>query len=378
MSFLADRFAGLDVGVEKVPLSDDLLKDPDYSDPVPGIHYDGRYNLRLHRPGRNRGRTLLFNAHTDVVPPSEGMSTPYKAQREGGVIRGRGACDDKGQVATLFLVLSVLDSLRITLQGDVIGHLVVEEENGGNGTLAMVRRGEEADGCVVLEPSDGRLYTSIRGAVWFRILFHGKAGHSGQAGAMRSALLMARDAMSALEQFHAELLEASRGDPLFDVYPNPMPLTFGRLHAGNWPSAAPSLATLEGVLGFLPNRTKEQVCQDIRSALERHGDGCLGENFDLEFMYRHDCSVVDPAQPLPQALVESAGSVGLPLDIAGMTASCDAWFYNNQSGIPTVVYGPGTLSVAHSKDEQIRMEDIAGAAEMLVRLVLDYCGEGRG
>jgi acetylornithine deacetylase/succinyl-diaminopimelate desuccinylase len=52
-----------------------------------------------------------------------------------------------------------------------------------------------------------------------------------------------------------------------------------------------------------------------------------------------------------------------------MTASCDAWFYNNILGIPTVVYGPGTLKVAHSKDEHIRMEDIATAAEVLTGLI---------
>jgi len=61
------------------------------------------------------------------------------------------------------------------------------------------------------------------------------------------------------------------------------------------------------------------------------------------------------------------------LTVSGMTASCDAWFYNNQLGIPTVVYGPGTLGVAHSKDEQIALADIGKAAEVLARLILDYC-----
>jgi acetylornithine deacetylase/succinyl-diaminopimelate desuccinylase-like protein len=57
-----------------------------------------------------------------------------------------------------------------------------------------------------------------------------------------------------------------------------------------------------------------------------------------------------------------------------MTASCDAWMYNNQLGIPTVVWGPGTLAVAHSRDEHIRMSDIAKAAEVLTGTVLDFCG----
>jgi acetylornithine deacetylase len=223
-----------------------------------------------------------------------------------------------------------------------------------------------------MEASNGKLFTSIRGAVWFKIVFHGKAGHSGQAAATKSALLMARDAMGILEKFHAELLKSSRGIALFDPYPNPMPITFGKLQAGNWPAAAPSRAQLEGVLWLFPNNTKEQVMAGMHAALD--ADSSLKGNFELSFMYRHDSSVVDPSAPLPQAVLGAAKKAGVPLEVSAMTASCDAWFYNNQCGIPTVVYGPGTLSVAHSKDEQIAMKEIGASVEVLVQLVQDFCG----
>ena len=375
MLLLHDRLGRMDVAVEKAFLSDALLKDPDYSDPVPDLRYDGRFNLRVVRRGAGGGRTLLFNTHLDVVPPSEGMTDAWTGRvDERDIVYGRGACDAKGQAATFLLVLRTLEALGAKLRGEVIGHLVVEEENGGNGTLALTRRGAAADGVVVMEPSDGRLYTSVRGAVWFRLAFRGKAGHSGQAGQTRSALLMARDAIAILEKYHADLLRSSRGFPLFDAHPNPMPITFGRLQAGNWPASAPSQAVLEGVLGFLPNRTHAQVCEEMRRILAGQGDEFLAKNFDLHFMYRHDCSVVDPGHELPQALCRAATAAGSPLEVGGMTASCDAWFYTNQLNIPGVVYGPGSLKVAHSKDEQIAMPEIARAAEVLVRLILDYCG----
>ena len=370
MVFCEKEFAKVGVAVEKVPLFDTLKNDPDYSTPVPNIKYDGRFNLRLVRKGQGGGRKLLLNAHTDVVPASEGMPDAYRPRVENGIVFGRGACDDKGQVSLLYLLFKALDAGKVKLAGDVVAHVVVEEENGGNGSLAMARTGEKADGCVVLEATEGKLFTSIRGAVWFRIVFHGKAGHSGQAGQTKSALLIARDAIALLEKYHAELLAASRGLPLFDPYPNPMPITFGKLQAGNWPAAAPSRAELEGVLGLLPNKTKEQVMAGMRQALEPLG----ASNFELSFMYRHDSSVVDPNHSLPQALLAAAGQAGHPLAVSAMTASCDAWFYNNQLGIPTVVYGPGTLKVAHSKDEQIAMSEIAAGAEILTTFVQNYSG----
>ncbi|OHB81684.1 MAG: hypothetical protein A2W31_10325 [Planctomycetes bacterium RBG_16_64_10] len=375
MQFLDGAFAKLGCEVEAVPMSNALRLDPDYSSPIPDLDYDGRFNLRVGRRGAGGGKTLLLNAHTDVVPPSEGMPDPWLPRVADGIVFGRGACDDKGPLASLYLALAALGALDLVLRGDVVAHLVCEEENGGNGSLAMVRHGAEADGCIVLEPTDGRVCTSIRGAVWFRLELRGTAGHSGQAGRTRSALLMARDAIAALEAYHAQLLAVSRGLALFDAYPNPMPITFGRLEAGRWPATAPDRAVLEGVLGLLPNKTKESVCAEMPQALAAPRSGLGPDDFQLRFTYRHDSSVLEPSHFLPQALLKAGQRMATPLSIDAMTASCDAWFYNNQLGIPTIVYGPGTLAVAHSSNEQIALADMARAAEVLVALMLDFCGQ---
>ncbi len=371
MLWLEDRFRQAGIPVRRQAMDNRLREDPDYSTPVPDIDYEGRFNLRAALPGTPGRAPVLFNVHTDVVPPSEGQENPWEPRLEGDLVFARGACDDKGPLAALYLTLRVLQRLDPPRRCPVIAHLVCEEENGGNGSLAMARAGERAAACIVLEPSSRRVFTSIRGAVWFRIVFRGRAGHSGQAGRTRSALLMARDAIALLERYHGELLAASRGFGLFDPYPNPMPVTFGRLQAGNWPAAAPSRAVLEGVLGFLPNRTRDQVCAEMRQALLAGGQ-FTEDDFELTFMYRHDCSVLDPDHELPRGLRAAAAAAGVPLTIDAMTASCDAWFYSGQLGIPTVVYGPGTLAVAHSREEHIAMADIAEAARVLTRFVVDF------
>lgn len=375
MLFLEKAFSGLPVDVSRVNLSDAIKQDPDYSDPVPGIRYDGRFNLRVRIPGSGGGRRLLFNAHTDAVPPSEGMTDAWNPRVRDGRIYGRGACDDKGQVAVFYLICRALQTLGIRLGGEVVGHLVNEEENGGNGSLAMARAmaasGERADACIVLEPTDARILTSIRGAVWFRIVFKGVAGHSGEAGQTRSALLLAHRAIDVLTRYHGDLLRGSRGFPLFDKYENPMPITFGKLHAGNWPAAAPNSAELEGVLGFLPNKRREEICAEMKAALIAGG---LNErDFELSFMYRHDCSVVEPDHELPQRLLRLGEAIGVPQTIDAWTASCDAWLYNNWLGIPTVVCGAGSLKVAHSFNEHIDIASVGATAELMVNFISEFC-----
>jgi acetylornithine deacetylase len=360
--------------VERIPLSDDLVRDEDYADPVPGLRYAGRSNLRLRVAGANGGRSLLFNTHLDVVPANEDQVRPFDPVVEGGIVRGRGACDAKGQAATVFTAFAALRRLGVRLDGDLLAHLVVEEEVGGNGTLAMARRGEKADACVVLEPTEMRILSSVRGAVWFRVICTGKPGHSGRAGDTVSALKMAIKVIDILERYHDRLLAASRGIPLFDQYPNPMPITFGKLQAGNWPASAPAQAVIEGVLGLLPNKTRYQVMEEMKQAILGEADEWLREHVRLEFMYRHDSHVLDPGHALPIGLAESCREAGQSGEIGAMTASCDSWFYNNQLKIPSVVFGPGSLSVAHSRDENICVDDILKAAVILLRFAQGWCG----
>lgn len=374
MEYLAEAFAAVVPEVEKVPLPTDLGRDPDYSDPITDLNYEGRFNLRLRVPGSGGGRSVLFNTHADVVPASKGQEGPFRPRVENGVVYGRGACDAKGQIACLYLLLAALSEVGEPPGGDVLVHLVVEEEVGGNGSLAMVRRGEQADACIVMEPTAFDLFASVRGAVWFRVTCHGRAGHSGRAGDTVSALKMGVRVMDLLEDYHARLLAESRDIPLFDRFENPMPLTFGKFHAGDWPATAPSQATIEGVLGLLPNKTWKQVTEEMRHAVLAGGDEYLRGHFDLEFMYRHDAHVLDPDHPLVTNLLAACRDLGLPTEVTAMTASCDSWLYNNQLGIPTVVFGCGTLKYAHSNQEQIALEDVVRGAEALGRFLQRWGG----
>jgi len=375
LGLCAERFSELGLEAKKVPLSDALKSDPDYSDPIAGLKYDGRFNVRLRWPGCGGGRSLLFNTHADVVPPSQMQESPFGPRVESETVYGRGACDAKGQIATLFLTIAVLRDCGFRPRGDILAHLVVEEECGGNGTLAMIRKGEESDAAVVMEPTAMKISPSVRGAVWFRLTCTGRAGHSGQAGKTVSALLSAVEAIGILEQYHADLLAKSRGIPLFDRFENPMPITFGKLVAGDWPATAPQKAEIEGVLGLLPNRTAAEVMAEMEQAICENGSEWLREHYELQFMYRHDAHVLNPAHVLVRVLADSCGRSECETEISAMTASCDSWFYNNQLGIPTVVFGAGDLRYAHSNQEQIAVKDMTDVARVLARFIPAWCSE---
>lgn len=368
-----EAFQQLGVEVRRVPLSEAIKQDEDYSSPIADLRYDGRFNLRLCLPGTGGGKGLLFNSHADVVPPSQGQERPWEAIEQAGILYGRGACDAKGQLATIYLVFAALKKLGLQLAGDVIAHVVNEEEIGGNGTLAMIRTGEAADACMVLEPSSNRILSSARGVVWFRIVCQGTPGHSGRPGDTVSALTLARQVMELFEKYHDDLLARSRGIPLFDKYENPMPINFGRCVAGDWPGTAPARAVVEGMLGFLPNKSRFQVMDEMRAVLEQSTDARLRDRVSLEFTFRHDCHVLSPQHPLVEQLRECCGHWGLSTEVDALTATCDSWFYNNDLRIPTLIFGPGTLRYAHSDEEQIGLDEIAAAGCVLTDFAAQWC-----
>lgn len=369
-----DALAPITDRCDYVQISESIQDDPDFSWPRAGVTYADRPDLLAVRSGADGGPTFFMNTHLDVVPPSVGQADPWTARQQDGVIFGRGACDAKGQAATIYAVLRALSDLGVRLPCSVEGHLVIEEENGGNGSVAMLRHLQQtrgvgcAAGCVVLEPSNLRIMPSVRGAMWFRLRVFGRPGHSGTPGSSVSALKKAVAAMAVLEDYHDRLLAASRGNPLFDRFENPMPVTFGICQAGNWPAAAPAEATLEGVFGFLPPKTRDDIRREMTEALATCDDPWLRENFELSFPMLHaDGNELDPGHPLVRAIEHSLRDAGIEPELSALTGSCDARCYANDLQVPTVVFGPGDLGTAHGKDERVHLDDILTAAEVLIR-----------
>ena len=355
-----------------IPIDDAIMNDPDYAFPLPSHTYRDTPNLECLIRGKSGGPTIVFNTHLDVVPPSEGQTEAFAPRREGGRVLGRGACDAKGQAAVLFALALLLRERGIQPSGDIVFHFVIEEENGGNGTLAMIRRGVHADAAIVIEPTEMAVVPAVRGAMWFELQTSGRAAHSGSPGSRISALDKAIEAMKILRDYHDRLLAESRGLPLFDVFADPMPLTFGECKAGTWPATVPAKAVVRGVFGFLPNRTRAQVREGMIESIRNRGDAWLRDHFELTFPMLHsEGNMLAVDHPLVTSLLTTLRKNGLAEKVSAMTASCDAWLYNNQAGIPTVVFGPGSITHAHSAQEEIVLDDVLAAASVLADFVAD-------
>jgi acetylornithine deacetylase/succinyl-diaminopimelate desuccinylase-like protein len=79
-------------------------------------------NVVARLKGNGSRRPLLLMAHTDVVnvDASKWTHPPFSATREDGYVYGRGAVDDKDNVAASLMVMLLLKRLNVPLDRDVI------------------------------------------------------------------------------------------------------------------------------------------------------------------------------------------------------------------------------------------------------------------
>lgn len=144
--------------------------------------YAERSNLVYLAPGSDEGpvgNSVALNAHLDVVEPY------FPPRARGGIVYGRGACDDKGPVVGIVGALKALSEISaaagLRWNRNVVAMFVIEEETGGNGSLslAMDRELKHAYDCVLVSECTGlKLHPANRGAVWYRAELKPPAGAS--------------------------------------------------------------------------------------------------------------------------------------------------------------------------------------------------------
>jgi acetylornithine deacetylase len=322
----------------------------------------GKFNLIVTCAGITTEK-IIINAHADTVPVTPGMPDPAVKDN---IVYGRGACDDKGQIAACFLLLQTLKSLGLKPFFTIELHIVAEEETGGNGTLALMDTSLSAKSVVVMEPTSLKVLTGARGAVWFRIKTRGFSGHSGNPASTRSAILTGIRVVELIREYHSRLLAEQIGTYPFEGFENPMPLTFGKFHSGQWPATVPEEAIIEGVLGFLPGKSFTNIMLDLDMEIRNAGPE-VSDFTEITYPFRRNPYVMPRKDAATVRFGQAVGEAGLAVEYSAFPACCDAWFYRAFKGLPVIIFGAGELKYAHASDEQIDFQSIFHAAHILFR-----------
>jgi acetylornithine deacetylase len=326
------------------------------------------------RAGRADGRRIVLSGHLDVVPPGDPQTwtaDPWGGEIRDGAVYGRGACDMKGGVASILAAVRALgdagDLERLT--GELVVALVPSEEDGGQGTLAAIRSGATGDFAIITEPSDLDVVVAHAGAITFRLTVPGRAAHASRRREGVSALdklwLLGR----ALEADEARRNDAET-DPLMTALGLPYPTIIGIVSGGEWASTVLDRVTADGRYGVRLGQSEADAEAELRACIET---ACAAD----EFLRDHPATVeitggrfgsarIASDDPLPVGLAETIETVtGRRPALLGEPYGADMRLFINVGNTPCVIFGPGSVTVAHSADEHVPLTQVEDCARVL-------------
>lgn len=351
------------------------------------LSYRGRPNLVARLAGSGGGRSLILNGHVDTVTvePREAWTfDPFAATIVDGRMVGRGTSDMKGGLVAALMALSFLREAGVPLRGDVIFQSVVNEEHAGNGTLDLVRRGITADAAIVLEPTHNVVCVDHTGGLYWQVQLRGRPRSPGarwvgtELDGVSAIEKLPRviDALLAVERDAQARAAAGPAAAAADAR-TAFSLVIGKVQGGHYETVTAPEVLLKGGAYFAPEAGSFlEVMQRLSAAMDRaaEGDAYLAEfRPRLQFLH-HDDAVVQPGDIAPArelcALLAQRGGSGR---VRPGPFCCDMRHLVNQGGIPSVIFGPGSIAQAHKHDEHIVLDEFQQAIEHLVAFIPAWC-----
>lgn len=347
---------------------------------VPGrANVLARYGMDPNKP------TLLWDAHQDTVPV-EGMTIePFRGKVEQGRVYGRGACDVKGAMAAMLWAFRRICVEKKSLACNLVMSCSCDEESTALGVEDLITYWqanshksrlliEKPIGAIVAEPTDLDVVVAHRGVTRFKIHTRGRACHSSDPKQGVNAIYRMAKVLQVLEEY-ADVLSTT-------IPPHPLcggaTLSVGRIEGGISVNVVPDHCAIEIDRRLIPGEDPKVAADDIRSYLNQRLD------FEVEFEkpWIECCALTDADNDwLASRLLETMRSWDEERSKQGMLKTCGERrrlgvpYGTNAStlcegGVPSVVFGPGSIAQAHTKDEFIEIAELEKGAEIYYRSVI--------
>ena len=265
---------------------------------------------------------VVLSTHLDCVPPF------FSSREENGRLYGRGACDAKGIAAAQ---VGAIEQLRAAGETRVGLLFVVGEERGSHGAHAANRVSPGSRYLVNGEPTDNRLGTATRGVYRVRLHASGRSAHSSHPEQGESAIEKLIDSLKAHRTLELPL-NVALGTTTYTV---------GLIEGGVAPNVVPPHASAEINFRIVGPAAAVRVALESLTTLVQVEDLVHVPTVELMTVPGFDTAVFPFTTDIP-----FLAAWGKPL-----------------------LFGPGSVLVAHTSEEHVRTDDLRAAVGHYVRIV---------
>ena len=320
----------------------------------------------------NGGKTVVLNSHMDVVPPADGWDTdPYELVIKGDRAYGRGSTDAKGPLACLTMAVKrIIDDPR-DVNGTIVYTAVVDEESHSTGARELVKHPlvKAGDYCIVGEPTLGRVAVSHNGSLRPVIVMEGLSAHASNPELGISAVRIAAYISQLVDEMAQEIssiVHPTTGKPSIAIT---------MIQGGVQENVLPDHCQLVIDRRMVPGEDEEALKAGFDRMCRKAQDKFPGSRVYVD----HYLVTTGPAaetkedHPLVQtAFAAAEAAAGEKQTPFGLTCNTDMNHFS-RAGIPTIIIGPGTITVAHKPNEYVelaQLEKTAAVDEAVIRALL--------
>ena len=334
---------------------------------------DKRQNLLARLGESTSAPALLLCAHTDTVPFGDATQwdhDPLGSEPVNGRLYGRGATDDKGNLAAMVISLIGIQRSGVKLAKPVVLAAVCDEEVSHKGINAFLTHDwARAKMALVGEWSSARkIILGYRGSIALEIVVHGRGAHGSRPEYGINAIdKMVQNVLPAIRAIPMEFESSElfeQGHPTFNVG-----IIEGGTKINMVPDHCRALVDIRIMPGQSGQKVFDQISDELRALQERD------EDLKVEVLLH---GATDPFltlkdTPLVEHLAASIHEVtGADASYFGKSSTCDANIISHELGIPVVVYGPGNPST-HGPNEYVDVADLIEAASVLFDFTKRAC-----
>jgi acetylornithine deacetylase/succinyl-diaminopimelate desuccinylase family protein len=337
-----------------------------------GIQYDifekikGRTNIVGYIGSGNP--ILLVACHLDVVPPGDGWNTdPFKSEVRNGRIYGRGASDNKGQMASMLVLARFLKENESKLSGSFLLVGAADEEKGSS--LGMKYLLDEckvtADFAIIPDVAHNMRMIDVgeKGALFLNITSHGKQAHGSTPEKGTNAIWDMIELLNQLKNIKFKCLSHE----LF----TPPTLNLGTISGGVATNIVAAKCEARLDIRYLPGETKEEVLNNIKemmASIRKHNPTANYEITIDSDLPPSQAPVDNPLLNLIAMHTESIlGEKPKTMGLSGSTVTKQLI----EKDIMAVGFGPGDEDQSHIANESIEIKELIDFGKIMGLITFD-------
>jgi acetylornithine deacetylase len=352
----------------------------------------GRPNVVGIKRGSGGGKRLLLIGHTDVVDvrgwrerwAGDPREDPFGAAIVDGAVWGRGSADLKAGIAMAIEALRAVLDADARLAGDVVFAFIGDEESGEPGTgvsagmKALMRELDAGalprpDFAIYVEPTTLDIYPAQMGFFIAEIEITGRTAYFGVPEQGVDALKATHAILAALWAHSAEL-ETRGNHPLVGR-------SFLLVTAieGGGLIAVPGRCKLSLIRKLRPGEDLDSACSELETVVRQAVD-----NPEIRVAFAYPAGRDHAVGGKPSEIDASNEAVRLLQEtvrrshpdrgrIKGAPFWSEASFLTAR-GIPTVYFAPGDISICHTAEEHVAIDEYLWGIAALAEFIDGYCG----